>query len=861
MHAELLERDTELGVLDAAVAAAIGGGGSVVLLSGEAGIGKTSVLRAFVRTVSGAARVLFGACDDLLTPRTFGPLRDAVGGPVGGPLAAVLRDGDRDGVLSETLALLSGRPTVLIVEDVHWADDATLDVLRFVGRRIADLPAVLVLSYRDDEIGRDHPLQRVLGALSGEGVHRLRLPRLSRTAVAQLAGGTAATSAPLFALTEGNPFFVTEAIAAPGDVVPATVVDAVLARVHRLAGPTRAALEQLSVVPNRVELGEARALLGDLSPLAEAERTGMVEVGQSSVGFRHELARRAVEGALPVSIRMQLNARVLAALFDRDGTDPARLAHHAVEAGNEEMILAHVPEAALRASEAGAYGQAVVLYEQALSRSGLAAAERAAMCQARATALFTLDRMDQVYDAALEAVRIRQRLGEPVALGEALIGLATVEWVVIGPRAATDTAEQAAHLLDSGGDSPQRTWALAYLALLRTSVDEDAAAQHAAEAATTMAARLGVPALQAFALLARGTARMRLGDGEGIADLHAGVRTAAALPQHAYVVMGHVLLAQELWHAGRFEEVEQYVDEGLAYAHERDVSLYVDGLHAFRYRLQALRGNWTAAEIGLRRLVGEPSAASAGSLNYSLPHLPRLLVRAGVTDAPEVLVRAREYAPPGRDRLVPVLLAQTEQAWLAERPDDARDAIAALTASATGPGSERRRGELLRWRQRLGEEVAPSAGCPQEFAAGIRGDWRQAAAEWERIGAPYERALELLDSNEVDPIVEALGVFDELGAAPAARIARRRLRALGVRQVPRGPQPATRANPAGLTDRQAEILRLLTDGLTNAEIAERLVVSVRTVDHHVSAVLQKLGVASRRAAAAAAEQLRLDSAR
>jgi DNA-binding NarL/FixJ family response regulator len=128
------------------------------------------------------------------------------------------------------------------------------------------------------------------------------------------------------------------------------------------------------------------------------------------------------------------------------------------------------------------------------------------------------------------------------------------------------------------------------------------------------------------------------------------------------------------------------------------------------------------------------------------------------------------------------------------------------------------------------------------------GDWRAAADAWERVGAPYERAP---DSGEVAPMLEALSVFDTLGAAPAGRVARRRLREAGVRQVPRGPQAATRANPAGLTERQVEILRLLAEGLTNAEIAARLVVSVRTVDHHVSAVLQKLGVSTRREAAAA----------
>jgi DNA-binding CsgD family transcriptional regulator len=173
----------------------------------------------------------------------------------------------------------------------------------------------------------------------------------------------------------------------------------------------------------------------------------------------------------------------------------------------------------------------------------------------------------------------------------------------------------------------------------------------------------------------------------------------------------------------------------------------------------------------------------------------------------------------------------------------------------TNPGAAPFRGELLRFLKRAGLDVEPFEGCPPGWDAGLRGDWRAAADLWADFGNPYERALELADSGAPEPTLEALTVLDDLGAAPAAALVRRRLRALGIERLPRRPQPTTRRNPAGLTARQVEILRLLCDGLTNAEIAERLVVSVRTVDHHVSAVLQKLGVPSRQAARAAAPDL------
>jgi DNA-binding CsgD family transcriptional regulator len=165
------------------------------------------------------------------------------------------------------------------------------------------------------------------------------------------------------------------------------------------------------------------------------------------------------------------------------------------------------------------------------------------------------------------------------------------------------------------------------------------------------------------------------------------------------------------------------------------------------------------------------------------------------------------------------------------------------------------RGELLVYLHRLGYPAGPFPGCREPYASALRGDWRSAAEAWLSEGDPYESALELAESGQVEPTLKALTILDGLGAKPAVAIVRRRLRRLGVARLPRRPQPGTLANPAGLTDRQLEILRLVATGLSNAEIAHRLVVSPRTVDHHVSAILQKLGVRTRREATAWAAEL------
>jgi DNA-binding CsgD family transcriptional regulator/tetratricopeptide (TPR) repeat protein len=859
MGTRLLEREAELDALDAALVEAAAGSGSVVLLCGEAGIGKTNLVRAFQKAASGRARMLAGACDDLLTPRPLGPLLDLARAAPGGPLAVALAGGDRDAVLSAVHEELSHpqAPTVLVVEDAHWADEATLDVLRYIGRRVAELPALLLITYRDDEIGPGHPLQRVLGGFSGGSARRIRLRQLSRAAVARLVGGTNATSAALYRLTAGNPFFVSEVLASLDHEVPATVVDAVLARVRRLEEPTQRALEQLAVVPSRVELSLARTLLGDLTVLAEAERLGVLEVRPDAVAFRHELARRAVEGSLPVTVGMRLNERVLSALLAQDDPDLARVVHHAVQAGDDAAVVAHAPEAARRACRAGAQGQGAALYGHALRRRKLLGPpDEAALSEAYAWALYNSERPDEAVRVAEDAVRLREELGDDAALGQAVANLAIWQWSSMQPAAAYASVQRAMPLLERDGDSAPHMSALIYLGVVLVHLDREELGLAPLQEALAMAERIGSGGLVPLGLMYRGRARLQLGDRAGLTELLRGIELAREVGDHGSVMIGYVTVVAMLWRLGRHEEMVRYLDEGAEYGRDHDYPTHDRGREVYRYRLLALRGEWDAAEQGLRDVLGD--ADDPGLLGrYALPTLARLAVRRGRDDAADALAAARANAERGAS--LPALLATTaaelEHAWLTDHPEPVRTVAMELLPRCEQPGRDHERGELLRYLRRLGEPVEPFAGCPPQFAAGLRGDWRAAAAAWELIGDPYERALELADSGEVEPTLEALAVLDGLEARPAAARTRRRLRDMGVTAVPRGPQTATRNNPAQLTTRQVQILGLLAEGRTNAEIAARLVVSVRTVDHHVSAVLQKLGVATRKEAAAAAAEI------
>ena len=466
----LLERTDEWDALTAAADAAARCRGSVVLVSGEAGIGKTSLVRAFAEHVAGRTRLLVGGCDDLLTARPLGPLRDAVAGS-GGPLETALRTGGD--VFAAVVAELAGpRVTAVVVEDLHWADDATLDVLGYLARRIADLPAVLVLTYRDEAAVTGHPLHRLLGSLVGRPVVRLPLRSLSSAAVIGLASGSGWDPRRLHALTGGNPFYVTEALAEPRPGVPISVSDAVLARISRLADTTRAAVEQLSVVPTIVGLDLANSLLGErLDALAEAEMRGIITSGADGLTFRHELARQAVEQSLLPLRRRTLHRAVVAALQAERAPDLARLVHHAAAAEDGATVSRYAPLAGREAAAAGSHRQALAHFSSALRHGHrLADADLARLIDEHAWELYNAGRFVEALHGGERAVRLRRRDvadGGRAALAEALVRLSRHRFMVGDPDGADAAAAEAVTLLDAERSPSALAFAATYLAAIR----------------------------------------------------------------------------------------------------------------------------------------------------------------------------------------------------------------------------------------------------------------------------------------------------------------------------------------------------------------------------------------------------------
>ena len=363
---ELLEREQCLADLTEWLRGATERGGCVALVHGEAGIGKTELIQKFSKQQR-AARVLWGACDALFTPRPLGPLHDIARQTQGALLTAVNSAGSRDAIFTATLDELERTRTLAVFEDMHWADDATLDLLKYLGRRIDRTHAMLVVTYRDDEVGARHPLRSVIGDLPHASRAECRFRRFQRPRSRNSPRQAGRPSKGLHKITAGNPFFVTEVLAAAADTVPVTVREAVLTHVAKLSPVAREIAELVCVVPGKTEgwLLE-QAGRADEAGIEGCLGIGMVRYEDDSLAFRHELARRALEDSLTQPRQQSLHSKVLAVLAQRPDIPAARLAHHADGARNAEQVLRFAPIAASQAASVGAHSEAVSHYQAAL---------------------------------------------------------------------------------------------------------------------------------------------------------------------------------------------------------------------------------------------------------------------------------------------------------------------------------------------------------------------------------------------------------------------------------------------------------------------------------------------------------------
>ena len=473
---EILEREAEVARLLAAVAAAEAGRGALVLVAGEAGIGKTTLVRLLRDQVRGRARTVVVGCEPLSVPEPLGPFHDLSTAIAGLDDALATADAP---ALARALCASCTETTVVAVEDAHWADALTLDVLRLLARRIDAVPLVVVVTYRDDEVGPLHPLRMLVGDLvTSPATDRISPGRLSSSAVAALAAPLGRDARRVFELTSGNPLLVVELLDNPGDQPPTTIREATLARAARLSPSARDALEAAAVIGGRISPNLLHRV-SESSPAAVEEclDAGILLDDGRALSFRHELIRLAVEASLPVTRRELLHGRVVDALEAAPPPlDHGRIAHHAAHSGRRDAVVLHAPLAGESAMRLGAPNEAAALFDLALAHADDATpAQRAAWLAASGSANWLSGRGTDTAAIRLEeAAAIFAALGDDVGHGRSLRFLARAYWLLGRFDDADRTSSEAIAVLAGAGDERELAVALAWRTAL-LAVRQDAA--------------------------------------------------------------------------------------------------------------------------------------------------------------------------------------------------------------------------------------------------------------------------------------------------------------------------------------------------------------------------------------------------
>jgi hypothetical protein len=784
----------------------------VALIRGEAGIGKTSVVDAFIEEHRDSSHVLWGGCDDLVTARPLGPVWDMAIDDA--EIDAALRTGDRHDVFAALLETMSRslRPTVMVIEDLHWADDSTLDMVKYLGRRISDTHGLVILTLRDSGVSVDHPLYAVLGDLPSSTVSRIQLLPLTLGAVTVLAGQNA-NPGDIWEVSGGNPFFVSEMLSTESGSVPASIREAMRGRLIRLSDGAQDLAELISVVPSRVELAVLDAAVGNYEHLAtECENAGLLEVRGASIGYRHELARRAVEEDLPEIRRRAMNRRILAAL-EAENLDLARRAHHARAAGDAGEIVRLLPEAARRAAELESHRESLQQLHALEPYIGHLDPEQLADHYDLLAQEEYIAATELAVSVAERAIELRRGLGDDEALGNALLMASRINWVDGNRAQAVDLATEAATVLElAGGEALAQAYStLSQLAML----DSDEAQTRLYVDKALESAEPGPGRARAHALNNLGAVQMNARYPDGMGELEESYRMNGELGLSSDQIRAAVNIS---WSALMWRDLptaRTWIDKGLAIAYERELPTFASYLSVEQALLAAEVGDWEGAESLARKALDGKLHLQVSKIVATIL-LGKLQGRQGSPEAAYTLQRGWEMAKATNEmqRIAPAAAALAEHGWLTgtTSSDIAPDLIGTME-ECLDSGLVWPAGDIAIWLVLTGLIPEVPDGTPDPYQSLAAGDWKQAAQFWSERGIPYEQAV-ALSLGDPDAWGEALQILDALGATALGSKLRHQMKKKGV-SVPRRPNADTSKNPIGLTSRQSEVLVLLAKGMTN----------------------------------------------
>lgn len=862
----LVERESAISQFGLCVKKLASGTGHVALISGEAGIGKTTFLEQMRRSYQTRARFYWSGCDPLLTPRPFGPVHDIVA-ELSTSLLELLENGaSTTSIYSAFYQALesSSEPVILIFEDVHWADHATLDLFKFLVRRIAFVKCLLVISYRDDEVGETHPFRTVLDVLPSSHTSRIPILPLTQTGIAQLAKDSHHDSTTLLNITAGNPFYITELLAvdsADKNHIPVSVKEAIVFRLNQLPQAIRHFLETISLIPNRVPLSLILAICGiegETHAIACVARKLLTVDDVGNFRFRHELARLSTVASIAISKQKQLHNKIVLALEASQTHDTlALLIHHSASALDAKRVLKYAPIAGKNAAKNGAHREAAAYLRVALRFVDDAPTELAAQLYqdwAYETGL-TLQIDDSVIEARRHAITLWRALNRQQKVGENLRFLSRLHWYRGEAAEAEHFANESIKTLESVPICSERVMAYSFRAQLDMLNDRMNEAIVWGNRALELEKTFTDPELRIHALNNVGSARVFRGDEDGEAMLHESLALAIKHGFHEHAARVYTNFSDYCVRYKKLAMAEELIASGIAFDTTYDLDSWTYYLIGIQAQLRLEQGRLEDAQTISQGVLGRDKLTLLMKLP-ALIALARSQLRLGATGCDQRISQALENAM-ATDELqyiIPARFGAIEAAWLHDNKEVAFTHLQWLTELNASCLDHWRSAELALWISRFGFSIQTNTAfpLPLPYQLELQEKYADAAEVWMNMEMPYHAALSLLHCEQhsaKDALPRAFRMLEAIGAKATLLKVRDKAKQLGVLEdlpsARRGPYKQTRQHPAGLTAKEQQVLGYLSAGSSNQEIADLLSRSQRTVENHVSSILSKLNVANR----------------
>jgi DNA-binding CsgD family transcriptional regulator len=862
---ELVERASFMATLENEFENVIDGEGRCILLTGEAGIGKTSLVKNFSGRKKKMCKTYSGTCDALFTPRPLAPLYDILLQMHGDIPKNIVNINDRVGLFTGFLHQLENQKetTLIVIEDIHWADEATMDFIKFFARRITKFHCLFILTYRDTEIDSQHPLRHVLGQVPPDSFVRLQLTPLSRYAVEKMAIEKGYKGEDVYSISGGNPFYVNEILASYSVGVPDNIKDSILSSYNGLDEKTKQVWQMLSVLPTGLEI----KYLEKMEPSYTTKIHSGIDLKililkENLIFFKHELYRRTIEASLSPFLRIELNKKILALFqenFEQNG-EIERIIHHAKNANAYEVVTHYSPIAARKAAAIGAHVEALRLYLSAIENyQGDDPDTLIQFYEAYAYECYLTSQLKEAIVYTIRSLDLLKRKNDVGRIGNCMRFLS---WLYLfdGNRAKSESYGRQS--IDAFADQPpSKAKAMAYanMGRLKAMSNEKEECILWNEKATAMAEELADEETLCYAWNSLGTILSKIHSSriKGFEFLHKSLRLALKNNYEEYTVHAYANLVGTAVVTKDYLLAKKMLEEGIQFCEDRDLDLGTKYLSVFKARMYLETGLWKEAyNIANNFLTNEEQVSLIEIV--LLVSAATIKMRRGDSDALPQLLEAKEKAfETGRlDRILPAITALLEYEWIMNRRFADQADIDYVINAMELRGNIYENSAFAYWLLKARKQRLPLDDLYEGFRINDKTTAIKAASLWKQLGCPYEQALALFQGDDNNKR-EAILIIQELGADAVYNKLKFEMRSSGIKSIPRGIRKNTRSNPAHLTERELDVLQLLKEGMQNKEIGSKLFISAKTVDNHIGSIFFKLSVHSRAKAIEQATQLQI----